>query len=90
MSIKSERLEQRVDAETVDLLTRAAAVTHESVSAFVVRAARTEAARVLARSDLTLMAEERFDAMLAALDRAPGPPAALADAAARPRRFTRA
>ncbi len=88
MATKTRRMEQRIDEETDALLTRAAAVTHESVSAFVVRSARTEASRVLARADVTLMPEAQFDRMLAALDEAPRRIPALADAAARTRRLT--
>ncbi|MBO9555853.1 DUF1778 domain-containing protein [Cellulomonas sp.] len=80
-------MEQRIDEDTDVLLTRAAAVTHESVSAFVVRSARTEASRVLARADVTLMPEAQFDRMLEALDSVPHRIAPLADAAARARRF---
>jgi len=80
-------MEQRIDEETDVLLAKAAAVTHESVSAFVVRSARDEAARVLARSDLTMMPAGQFDEMLAALDQAPRRIPALAAAAGRARRF---
>lgn len=80
-------MEQRIDEDTDVLLSKAAAVMHESVSAFVVRSARDEAARVLARSDLTLMPADQFDQMLAALDTAPRPVPALAHASAEARRF---
>lgn len=89
MSTKTRRMEQRIDEETDTLLTRAAALTHESVSAFVVRSARTEAARVLARSDLTMMPADQFDGMIAALEQPPARIASLARAAEKPRRFTR-
>ncbi len=87
MASKTRRMEQRIDEETDALLTRAAAVTHETVSAFVVRSARTEASRVLARSDLTMMPAEQFDAMVAALDAPPRRIPELADAASRARSF---
>ncbi|UJP40038.1 type II toxin-antitoxin system TacA family antitoxin [Cellulomonas palmilytica] len=87
MATKTRRMEQRVDEGTEVLLSKAAAVTHETVSAFVVRSAREEAARVLARSDLTMMPAEQFDRMLAALDEEPRRVPALAEAAARARRF---
>lgn len=88
-SVKSRRIEQRIDPETEELVSKAAAMLDESVSAFVVRSARTEAQRVLARSDLTLMPAEQFDAMVAALEAAPRRQTALAEATERPRRFTR-
>ena len=85
MATKTRRMEQRVDEETDLLITRAAALTHESVSAFVVRSARDEATRVLARSDRTLMDGSQFDAMLDALDEPPSRIPALTDAAAQRR-----
>lgn len=88
VATKTRRMEQRIDEDTVVLLSKAAALTHESVSAFVVRSARDEAARVLARSDLTIMPAAQFDEMLAALDAAPRRIPALADAAAHRRTFT--
>lgn len=62
--------------------------THESVSGFVIRAAQAEAERVLARTDVTLMPAEQFDAMITSLDE-PDPAPNLARAAARARRFQR-
>lgn len=87
VATKTRRMEQRIDEDTDVLLSKAAALTHESVSAFVVRSARDEAARVLARSDLTMMPAAQFDEMLAALDAAPRRIPALADAAAHRRTF---
>lgn len=86
---KTRRMEQRVDAETDELITKAAALTHESVSSFVVRSARIEASRVMARGDLTMMPASQFDDMLAALDAQPRSIPALARAA-NGRRFKRA
>lgn len=80
-------MEQRIDEETEALLAAAASLTHESVSAFVVRSARDEAARLLARSDLTMMPAGQFDEMIAALDSPPRRIPALADAASRRRRL---
>jgi uncharacterized protein (DUF1778 family) len=89
-TLKSRRMEQRVDEETERMISQAATVTHESVSAFVTRSARDEANRVLARAETTLMPAEQFDAMIAALDEAPRRLARLAEAAARPRAYDRA
>lgn len=88
-TVKSRRIEQRIDPETEELVSKAAAMLDESVSSFVVRSARTEAERVLARSDLTLMPAEQFDAMVEALDAVPWRLSRLAKEAERPRRFTR-
>jgi uncharacterized protein (DUF1778 family) len=63
-------MEARVDPETYELITRAAELTQESVSGFVVRAARAEADRVLARVDVTALPAEQFDALIDSLDEA--------------------
>lgn len=86
MAVKTRRLESRVDPETDELITRAAELMQESVSGFVVRAARAEADRVLARGDVTAMPAEQFDSLIGSLDQADHAPT-LAKAAARPRRF---
>lgn len=83
-------MEQRVDEDTEYLIARAASVTHESVSDFVARSARDEAARVLSRRDMTLMPSEQFDAMIAALDAAPRRLGRFSQAARQPRAFKRA
>lgn len=88
MAIKTRRVEARIDPETDELIARAAAVAHESVSGFMVRAARAEADRVLARSDVTPMPAEQFDALIASLDQAEAA-STLSRVAARPRRFQR-
>jgi uncharacterized protein (DUF1778 family) len=88
MPAKTRRMEARVDPETDELIARAAELTHESVSSFVVRAARAEADRVLARTDVTVMPADQFDALIEALDQ-PDVAPTLARAAARPRRFMR-
>lgn len=88
MAVRSRRVEARVDPETSEEIARAAAVTSESVSAFVVRAAKAEAGRVLSRAEVTPMPSEQFDAMIAALDTADAAPR-LARAAAQSRRFQR-
>lgn len=67
MSLKTERLEVRVDAATRERI-EAAARLDQSASAFVLDAASVAADRVLARTEATVMPAEQFDAMLAALD----------------------
>lgn len=89
MAVRSRRLEARVDPETDELISRAAALTHESISSFVVRAARDEAGRVLARADMTWMPAEQFDLVIDSLDHA-DPAPVLKRAASRSRRFTTA
>lgn len=65
---KSRRVELRTDPETDDLISAAASLLHVAKSAFVVNAARDAAARTVARSDVTLMSPEVFDAMMRSLD----------------------
>jgi uncharacterized protein (DUF1778 family) len=55
---------------------------------FVIRSARAEADRVLARADQTIMPADQFDALMASLDE-PDPAPLLTGAANRPRRYTR-
>lgn len=66
--IKDRRLELRTDEATDRLITQAADRLHVSKSAFVADAARSEAQRVVARADLTLMAPEVFDAVMSSLE----------------------
>lgn len=63
MAIKTRRLETHVDPDTKELISEAARLNRESVSAFMVRAARGEADRVLARADATLIPVAQFDAL---------------------------
>ncbi len=87
MPVKTRRLEARLDPDTDELIIRAAALTHESLSAFVVRSARTEAERVLARADLTFMAPGQFEVLIDSLDHA-DPTPALDRLAVEPRVYT--
>lgn len=88
MATKTQRIEMRTDPDSEARITRAASVTRESVSSFVLRAATAEADRILARTEVTLMPVEQFDALIDALD-VPDPAPALSRLAAAPRRFTR-
>ena len=81
-------MEARVDPETDELITRAAELMQESVSGFVIRAARAEADRMLARTDVTVMPAEQFDAVIGSLAEADSAPT-LARVATRPRWFAR-
>ncbi|MGH3822174.1 MAG: DUF1778 domain-containing protein [Pseudonocardiaceae bacterium] len=88
MSLKTERLEVRVDAATKERIEAAAARLNQSASAFVVDAASVEADRVLARTETTVMPAEQFDAMLSALD-VPDDAPALARLVQRERKYHR-
>jgi uncharacterized protein (DUF1778 family) len=87
MAVKTRRIAVRTDPESEARLAQAAALRHESLSAFVMAAALQEADLVLARADATLMPAEQFDTLLSSLDSA-DPAPALEDVAARSRRFT--
>ncbi|MGC7153069.1 toxin-antitoxin system protein [Paenarthrobacter ureafaciens] len=65
---KTKRLELRTNETTDRLITEAANLLHVSKTAFVTDAARQAAERVVARTDVTLMSPEIFDAMMESLD----------------------
>lgn len=64
---KTRRLELRTDQATDQLIAEAAGLLRMTKSAFVADAARKEAERLIARSDLTLMSPDVFDRMMASL-----------------------
>ncbi|HET6626563.1 MAG TPA: DUF1778 domain-containing protein [Nocardioidaceae bacterium] len=82
------RLEARIEAELDDLIVEAAGQLHVTKTAFVSEALREAALKVIARSEVTLMAPEVFDSMMASIDAADESPE-LDDLAAMPRRITR-
>lgn len=88
MSIKTERLEVRVDAATKARIEDAAARLDQSTSVFVIHAVTAEADRVLARAEATMMSADQFDVMLTALDM-PDESPALARLTQRDRRYRR-
>jgi len=65
---KTRRLELRTDEATDQLIAEAADLLHVTKSAFVADAARQAAEKIIARSDVTLMAPDVFDTMMASLD----------------------
>ncbi|WP_457966125.1 DUF1778 domain-containing protein [Arthrobacter sp. D1-29] len=85
---KSRRLELRTDESTDALITEAAELLHVTKSAFVADAARQAAQKVVSRADMTLMAPEVFDVMMASLD-TPDESAGLAELARLPRLIER-
>ena len=88
MATKTQRIEVRTDPDSEARITRAAAIAHESVPSFVLRAAVAEADRILARTEVTLMPAEQFDTLIASLDQ-PDAAAVLGRLASTRRRFTR-
>lgn len=61
-------MEVRVTPQDKALLLAAAQINHESVSKFVVRAARAAAQEVVEREQTTTVPAEFFDAMVESLD----------------------
>jgi uncharacterized protein (DUF1778 family) len=88
MATRTRRIEMRADEASVALISRAAELCGQSVSAFVLGAATREAYRVLGRAGQTLMPAFEFDALVAALDE-PDLAPRLQRAAADPRRLRR-
>ncbi|GIF24101.1 uncharacterized protein (DUF1778 family) [Actinoplanes tereljensis] len=88
MSPKTERIEVRADEASKSRISEAAELLGEPVSAFVVRSARAEADKVLARAHRTIMPAEQFDLLIASLDE-PDEAPMLTEIANRPRRFRR-
>ena len=82
------RLEARIDADLDQLIIEAAEKQGVSKTAFVADAVREAALKVIARAEVTLMAAEVFDQMMATLDTADESPE-LEDLAALPRRITK-
>jgi uncharacterized protein (DUF1778 family) len=62
------RLEARIDPELDDLIVEAADRLHVSKTTFVCDAVRDAALKVVARADVTMMAPEVFDSMMASID----------------------
>lgn len=84
---KDDRLQIRVDPAEKRLLERAAAVSHLSVSAFVVHSAAANAAAVLAERPLIELSPEAAAAFSEALDAPATVNERLASALARPQKF---
>jgi uncharacterized protein (DUF1778 family) len=82
------RLEARIDTELDDLINEAAQRLNVTKTTFIADAVREAALKVIARSDVTLMATEVFDQMIASLDVADDSPE-LEELATLPRRITR-
>jgi len=81
------RLEARIDADLDDLIIQAADRLNVTKTTFIADAVREAALKVIARADVTLMAPEIFDQMMASLDIADASPE-LEDLAALPRRIS--
>jgi uncharacterized protein (DUF1778 family) len=76
-TIKDSRLNIRCDAHARDLLDRAAAYAHVSVSEFVLKHALATAAELVQQHESITLTSEDFTAFLAAIDAPAKPNAAL-------------
>lgn len=86
MTVRQARLELRLDERSKEHIVRAAELSDQSVSAFVLTAAVTAAEMLLARAGHTVMPADQFDEMISALD-TPDEAPALARQAQRPRKY---
>jgi uncharacterized protein (DUF1778 family) len=86
MTAKTRRIEMRADVTTDRLITQAAQALGESISSFVLRAARDEASRVLSRPHVTPMSADQFDELIMSLD-VPDDTSSLRRATERPRHY---
>jgi uncharacterized protein (DUF1778 family) len=88
MAVKTERMEARVSPDERARIERAASVSGQSASAFMVSAAVDRAEEIIAEATTTSVPADYFDDLLAALDE-PAPAPALTKAARRVRRRRR-
>lgn len=84
---RDSRLYVRADSEEKARIEHAAKIARENVSDFIRRAVEDRAEEVIASQQYTVLDEEAFDALSAALDRPITPNAPLRDAVRKPRRF---
>ncbi len=68
---KTARIEVRADADSEALLKRAADLTNQTLTSFILSAAEERAQQVVADSNTTVVPSEYFDELLDALDRPP-------------------
>jgi len=86
---RDRRIEARADSDTADLINQAAKLNNETVSSFVVGAAREKAERLIARADRTFMPAVLFDEIMASLNGNPKPAPELVELFGLPGQFTR-
>ena len=70
---KTARIEVRTDPEHAALLKRAAVLTNQTLTSFVLEAAERRAEQVVAEANTTVVPSAFFDQLLDALERAPEP-----------------
>lgn len=89
MAVKSDRVEARLSPDQRERIERAATLSEESMSSFMVSAAVERAEAVIADHSSTAVPSDYFDQLLAALDEAPESSPRLAAAARRSRKRPR-
>jgi len=87
MAGRTDRIEARVDTQRAERIRRAAELSHQSVSTFVIDAAAEKAEDVILAHRETVVPADFFDELLAALDRPPVVVPALAKGAKRARKI---
>ncbi len=87
MASRTDRIEARVAPERAERIRRAAELTHQSLSSFVIDAAEEKAERVMLAHEETVVPSRFFDDLLAALDRTATTVPALAKGARRARKL---
>lgn len=80
---RDERIDIRVNSEAKSLFLKAAELSGQNLSAFVVESVRERALRVLAEHDRVLLNDQARDVFLKALANPPAPNEALRRAAAK-------
>ncbi|MGV6871237.1 type II toxin-antitoxin system TacA family antitoxin [Pseudochelatococcus sp. B33] len=80
---RSERLQVRIDAETKNLLRRAARCRHKTVSRFLLATAVAEAEKVIRENETVTLSSPDWETFYDALIDPPAPNAALRDAFAK-------
>lgn len=84
-SPKDHRLNVRVDADDDALFRRAAEMTGQTLSSFVIESARERSERVLADRSRFVLDDEQWEAFCTALDRPAQEVPAVSDLLSRPR-----
>ena len=85
MATRTARIELRADVAREKRIRRAAEISHQSVTAFVLEAATERAEQVIAASSTTVVPTGWFDKLWSALDAPPRPNRALRARAQRAR-----
>jgi uncharacterized protein (DUF1778 family) len=83
MAARTDRIEARIEPDRADRIRLASELLHTSVSAFMVAAAAEKAEEVIAEHAYTLVPDDYFNELLAALDAPPVVVPSLAKAAAK-------